>query len=502
MRKTTAFALSAAAEAFLFEFQKDPVPTPSSYWILGQFSVKEGSKDGNAMLTGKPEARFELKTIAENLKDAAGLDSALSSMHVGITESWVLDKMKEDLFCCNGKHGDCEASEFSLASPKGKHADKTYTVALKQASSGPSVHTPKAGTYSFWVANCAKETHGVKLVGSVKVKSAGGYLPPEFSFTNTFCFYLGFVYVVLALLFLFYPSFPAAMRPMTLCFAAFVSTAAVRLLLVGPYANFLWNTSAVEASGRTAVEVAGALQAGVFFLLWDMLNSQYFVGGNPISGSEKMAAVGLSILVCFAVFVPGAWRGDDGTRPPPEFFKNAQAATETPPESTGLLATYNLTMTDVYMLVFLLFTLLPGLSWAERRESLVAASEFSTKVLHPLRSGLMSLIILTIVAMIGWDFSSSQLPVAEQNVGFALETGVLIEKAAPELGMVVASLMIARGLLRWDGSSASAGKYGVVNTDEVELGQVDEGGDYVEDEVNNYDPDKLGEEREQRVRLE
>lgn len=91
-----------AGNAFLFEFQKDPVPQPSSYWILGQFSVGANHEELSA-----PEARFELKTIAENLKDAGGLEGSLENMHVGITQSWVLERMKSDLFCCGGKGDTC-----------------------------------------------------------------------------------------------------------------------------------------------------------------------------------------------------------------------------------------------------------------------------------------------------------------------------------------------------------------------------------------------------------
>lgn len=153
-------------------------------------------------------------------------------------------------------------------------------------------------------------------------------MPPEFTTTNTVVFYIGFVYVILALLFLFYPKFPSTMRPMTFCFAAFVSLAAVRLLLVSPYANFLWNTTAVESSGRIAVDLASSAQAGIFFVLWDMLNSQYYVGGNPSTGGEKLTLAALSGLVSIAVFVPTALRGEDEGRPPADFFASAAQGVE------------------------------------------------------------------------------------------------------------------------------------------------------------------------------
>ena len=158
------------------------------------------------------------------------------------------------------------------------------------------------------------------------------------------------------------------------------------------------------------------------------------------------------------------------------------------------------------MLLILLVTLLPGLTWAERRETLVSTSSFSTKVLHPLRSSLTTLVLICIASMIFWDFSIARLPATDRSSGFFLEAGALIEKALPELIMAIASLMIGRHLMMWDSTSAKsmmAGKYGVVNTDEVELGQIDEGGENYMEEVNNYDPDKLGQEGEQqRVRLE
>lgn len=492
-------ALTPSVNGFLFEFKKDPVPNSQSYWILGEVTVID--KTSKPMLE-KSSVQFDIKTVLDDVKAASSLDEKMKDISVGITESWVMDNLSKDIFCCGGenKENGCQGSEFSLNSQgeNAKFKSSTYSVNLKEVSelekgSGGQVFSPvKPGTFYFWIANCASGTDNLKLAGNVKVKSAHGYLAPETLLSSTICFYIGFLYVLLMVVFLFYP-FSAAMKPMTITFAAFACTIAVRLIIVVPYSESLINVTGVEDSGTVFIDSIVAVQCCVFFLLWDMINSQYTM--NTPSTIVEKGVLGLSCLGITAVIMGQSFfrHAADG-RPPMSFFENAKkglTAVEDP--KPGSLEAYGVTMTDLYYMIFLLVVLMPILTWTERKEATLSTSEFSKRVLLPLRSKLMILVLLLMIVLVGFDFVVSKTTKRGTGSSMMHELSFLVDRAVSESALLLASITVAYYLAAYDMSGDVSGSaYGKVAQEDVELGQV-------EAEVDDYDPDKL---TETRVRLE
>lgn len=479
---------SLSVSGFVYEFQKDPIPKASSYWILGKVNIAQDEKSN---MMQRPEVRFDVKTVIEDAKDAGALEEKMKGVSLGITQQYVMDNLKDDMFCCNGedKEKGCTGKEFSLSTEK---ARSSHAISLDSASKVGSnnVLTPKPGQYYFWIANCGEgDAVELKIAGSVKVKSSHGYLPPEALTPNSIRFYLGIAFLVLCVVFTGYP-FAGGFRKPCLLFAATCGLSCIRLMVAGPYAESQWNTSGDEGAGKTPNLIIGGFEVTIIFLLWESINSQGWNTTTTPSLTEHVILY-VGALAVFTSFTLSNLYSNyhNQMRPPANFFKDAaegKMATEI--SETSFFKTFfnfsSVQMSDFYVLGTTLVGFLPALMFAERHESANSETDFSKAVLIPVRRYGMFFFLGLIAFFLCSDYMNWKTP--SNSEGLNQLEGVALDGALACIYMSIGYHFYA-----WESESGGSGKYGALSMSEIEMAR--------NEEVENYDPDKLS---EARVRLE
>ncbi|CAD7971974.1 unnamed protein product [Amoebophrya sp. A120] len=502
--------------AFVYEFQKDPVPLASSYWILGQVSIS------NLHVTDKerPQIVFNAKTSVDNAAALDTITAKLPNVQIGFAPDYVFTKMDDkNKFCCADSDG-CEkgAGTFSLSSAKHAGTSTIYSASLKEPA--PITFNPVGGNYFLWIANCGDSPlAGLKVSGEVKVRQSYGFVRPEELICKNIAFYWGLLALAFAALYgcqvCFLSSSVKEGKGVKYCLLTAVALSALRLLGGSSLYYSSWNATGIEGSGGTPYSILAALQICASMTLYEFLASQHHLtaynsitessakgdaimvaGGRATTTLQEwllltIANVGLFVSMMFMFL--GIMKVEN--RPPASFFV---AATDPAQIAGGGTADGTLFLglekTDWVVLAILLIVIYPVMVFVERKEGVIV-NDFTTKIFWPVRRLLLTLFSCVVLLQMILQYVAATL-VTEASGGIvAAELEASVRCASLELAVLCSYFCIAHYLSAWD-SMTQGSNYSIVSEKDLEMAQVDNADEDIDAEVENYDPDELAEKRQ------